>query len=277
MSFALNAQAQDVNFVAKFNSDITPLLEVLGKSDLQVMSPGTVLKTYKTSGKLSDSSVAEKAEIPDSNITTGAATKTELVFKKYRNLTSFEQVQKLGYDAAVGATNTDMLKQVQAGVRSEIYTGIKGGTGTASAKADTLQAKCAAAWGAIAVKFDGEAVTPVFFANPIDVADYLATASITTQTAFGLNYIRDFMGLGNLVVDSNVTEGTVIGTAAENITIAAAALTEFAGEMTLDESGIIAVHNGVKFSNAAIETVCYCGIACAPVFADRVVKETYSA
>lgn len=33
----------------------------------------------------------------------------------------------------------------------------------------------------------------MYFLNPLDVSEYLATANITTQTAFGMNYIEDFL------------------------------------------------------------------------------------
>jgi len=273
---ALAAKAQDINFVTKFESDLHNLLAVLGKSEVQVMAPGSAFKIYNTSGTLSAATVAEKALIPDSGITTDNGTVVALSYKKYRNLTSIEKIGQIGYDAAVGASNDALLKLVQKAVRTSIYTGIATGTGTATGA--TFQAKIAAAAGAVAVKFEDEAYTPVFFANPSDAYAYLGTANITIQQASGLAYLANFMGIGNVVLDSNVASGTVIGTAVENLEVVACAVNEIPGmELTMDGSGIIGVHTSPLYQNGAIETVAYCGLAVKPVFLDRIVKATAGA
>ncbi len=273
---ALAAKAQDVNFVTKFESDLHNLLAVLGKSEVQVMAPGSAFKIYNTSGTLPAAAVAEKALIPDAGITTDNGTVVELTYKKYRNLTSIEKIGKIGFDAAVGASNDALLKLIQKAVRQTIYTGIATGTGTATGA--TFQAKVAAAAGAVAVKFEDEAYTPVFFANPTDAYGYLGTANITIQQASGLAYLANFMGIGNVILDSNVAAGTVIGTAVENLEVVAANVAQVPGmDMTMDERGIIGVHTGALYENGAIQTVAYCGLAVQPVFLDRIVKATAGA
>jgi len=273
---ALAAKAQDINFVTKFESDLHNLLAVLGKSEVQVMSPGSAFKIYNTSGTLSAATVAEKALIPDSGITTDNGTVVELTYKKYRNLTSIEKIGKIGYDAAVGASNDGLLKLVQKAVRTTIYTGIATGTGTATGA--TFQAKVAAAAAAVALKFEDEAYTPVFFANPTDAYNYLGTATISIQMMSGLAYLANFMGIGNVILDSNVAAGTVIGTAVENLEVVAANVAEIPGmDLTMDGSGIIGVHTGALYENGAIQTVAYCGLAVKPIFLDRIVKATAGA
>lgn len=275
--FAKQAKAQNINIVNKFESTLKELLAVLGKSDVNVMAPGTAMNIYKSAGTLENGTVAAGAEIPVSNITMELEKTVELVYEKHRKLTPIEEIGKKGYDIAVSGSNTSMLKDVQGNVRKSIYDGIKLGTGKAEG-ATTLQMACGKAWGQVVKAFEGEAATPVFFANPIDAGDYLGQANIITQSAFGMNYIKDFMGLGNLIIDSNVPEGTVIGTACENIDICAADISAIPGmDMTVDRSGIIAVHNGAKYENGAIQTVAYCGLAAFPVFLDRVVKATFAA
>lgn len=242
------------------------------------MAPGSAFKIYNTSGTLSAAAVAEKGLIPDSGIATDNGTVVELTYKKYRNLTSIEKIGKIGFDAAVGASNDALLKLVQKAVRATIYTGIATGTGTASGANWTFQQKVAGAAGALAVKFEDEAYTPVFFANPADAYAYLGAANITVQQASGLSYLASFMGIGNVILDSNVAAGTVIGTAVENLEVVAANVAEIPGmDMTMDESGIIGVHTGALYENGAIQTVAYCGLAVKPVFLDRIVKATASA
>lgn len=276
-NLAVQALAQEVNAIAKFESDLHNLLVLLNKEDVNVMAPGTALKIYKTSGSLSTSVVAEKALIPDSAITTDNGSLVELTFGKYRNLVSIEKIAKQGYDVAVGASTASMVKQAQAKARASIVSGMDV-TGVVTAEAATFQAKIAKAAGKIAAAFEDEAYTPIFFVNPEDAFDYLGTANITVQTAFGISYIANFMGLGNVVLDSNVTAGTVFGTACENLDVVAADVTKIEGmELQTDESGIIAIHVGAKYENGAIETVVYAGLKALPVFADRVVKVTTAA
>jgi hypothetical protein len=276
-NLAVQALAQEVNAIAKFESDLHNLLVLLNKEDVNVMAPGTALKIYKTSGSLSTSVVAEKALIPDSAITTDNGSLVELTFGKYRNLVSIEKIAKQGYDVAVGASTASMVKQAQAKARASIVSGMDV-TGVVTAEAATFQAKIAKAAGKIAAAFEDEAYTPIFFVNPEDAFDYLGTANITVQTAFGISYIANFMGLGNVVLDSNVTAGTVFGTACENLDVVAADVTKIEGmELQTDESGIIAIHVGAKYENGAIETVVYSGLKALPVFADRVVKVTTAA
>lgn len=276
MAFAKQAKAQNINIVNKFESTLAELLAVLGKSDVNVMAPGTAMNIYKSAGALQAGTVAENGEIPASAIKMELEKTVELTYSKYRKLTGIESVGKLGYDIAVLGSNEAMLREVQAKVRKSIYDGIALGTGEATGA--TFQAAVANAWGKVTEAFEGEAATPVFFANPMDVAGYLGTANIITQSAFGMNYVKDFMGLGNVLIDSNVPAGTVYGTACENIDVVAANVAAIPGmELHTDRSGIIAVHNGAKYDHGALESVAYSGLAVFPVFLDRVVKATISA
>lgn len=275
---AVAARAQDINFVTKFEADLHNLLALLGKTEVQVMAPGTAFKIYKTSGTLSAAEVAEKAEIPDSNIAADDGTLVALSYKKYRNLTSIEDIGKKGYDVAVGSTNAALLRLIQKVIRTTIYTAVKTGTGAISGSGWNFQQKIAGAAGALAIKFEDEAYTPVFFANPGDAYDYLGTHDITLETQFGLSYLANFLGVGNVVLDSNVPAGTVIGTAVENLELVAASIADIPGmDMTTDETGILAVRTEPKYENGAIQTVAYCGMAILPVFLDRIVKATASA
>ena len=117
----------------------------------------------------------------------------------------------------------------------------------------------------------------MFFANPIDAYDYLGAHGITLEKEFGLTYLENFLGIGNVLLDSNVPVGTVLGSATENLEVVAASIADIPGmEMTTDESGIIAVHTSAKYENGAIQTVAFSGMKVLPVFLDRIVKATAS-
>ena len=275
-NIAVEAKAQDINFVTKFEKNMAPLLALLNKTSVETVAPGTAYKIYETSGTIGTGEVAEKALIPDAGIEIGDPTTLEITYKKYRNLTSIEKIGKFGYTLAVGKTNDTMLRQIQRKVRETIYAGIATGTGTGAGT--TFKAAIAKAAEKVAVKFEDEVGTPVFFVNPTDLYDYLGNADITLQTAFGMSYLQNFLGIGNVIADSNVPAHTVIGTATENLTVLAPSITAIPGmEFTTDESGIIAVHNDAVYENAAVQAVAYCGLCVHPVFLDRIFKVTIGA
>ena len=274
-NLAIQAQAQEINAIAKFESNLHNLLAILNKEDVSVMAPGTAHKTYKSSGSLSTATVAEKGAIPDSGIAMGDAIITELTFGKYRNLVGIESIGKKGYDVAVGGSAKAMVGQAQAKLRKSIIDGmdITGVTEVEVASTVGFQARVAKAAGKVATKFEDEAYTPIFFVNPEYAFDYLGTANVTVQNEMGINYITNFLGLGTLILDSNVTSGEVFGTACENLDVVACNMAAIEGmDMTTDESGILGIHIAPAYANGAIETVVYSGLKALPVFADRVVK-----
>ena len=151
-------------------------------------------------------------------------------------------------------------------------------TGSTSVSGVTLQETLAKAWGQLQVLFEDDTAQAVYFVNPLDIADYLATANITTQTAFGMNYVEDFLGLGTVIISSQVTQGTVIATAKENIimyylTINGDVANAF--DLTSDELGYIGIASGIKNTERAqIESLVMDGIQFLVEYAAGVVKGT---
>ena len=121
---------------------------------------------------------------------------------------------------------------------------------------------------------------PVHFINPLTIADYLASASITTQTAFGFNYISDFLGLGTVIMTSQVDQGKVYSTAKENIImyyvpVSAEAMASLG--VTSDDSGFIGINSGYRTEERAqIESLVLCGIQFLVEMAAGVVTGTIS-
>lgn len=271
-NLAIQAQAQEINAVAKFTADLHNLLELLGKEDVNVVAPGTAFKIYKSSGTLSAETVEAKGLIPDSNIQMDNGTLVEVTFEKYRNLVAIEDIAKKGYTVAVGGSTASMMKQAQAKLKKSIIVATEI-TGIGSDTATTFQMKIAKAAAYVSKKFEDEAHTPIFFVNTDDAYEYLGEKNITIEKEFGISYIKNYMGLGNVVIDSGVEKGSVYGTACENLDIVAADVTKIEGmELTTDESGLIAIHVSPRYENGAIETVVYSGVKALPIYADRVVK-----
>lgn len=252
------AKAREVEFVNMFSENVKKLIEALGVTRKIPKQAGTVLKAYKAVGTLESGAVAEGDVIPLSKYTTEPVEFGELTLKKWRKATTAEAIVEKGYDQAVEMTRDRMLKDVQKGVRSDLFTSL--GTGTGKASGANLQGALAQAWGQLQVLFEDDAIEAAYFVNPLDIADYLADASITTQTAFGLTYIEDFLGLGTVITNSSVPKGKVFATAKENIVlyyvpVNGADLGE-AFDFTADETGYIGIHEAADYTNmTASDTV----------------------
>ena len=106
--------------------------------------------------------------------------------------------------------------------------------------------------------------------NPLDVADYLGGAQISTQTAFGMSYIENFLGLGTVILASDVPKGKLYATAAENIVLYYIPVTSAdmaqAFDLTSDATGLIGIHTGPTYDNLSAETVAASGVG---LFAEK--------
>lgn len=263
----INALSNQVNTVAAFEADLSKLLEVMGKSRVTTLANGAAYVTYQVGGTVGNGTAAEGTEIPLSGLTIDSGTAHVLAWKKYRDTVGIESIQSKGYDVAVGGKLNKLLQAAIAGIRKDICAAIKTGSttklsdGSTALKGATFQAAAAKAGARLAEVAADEACTPVFFASPMTAADYLGSASITTQTAFGLQYVEGFMGMGTLVVLPGLADASVYATAQENIEIVTAEVQSLPDlEMTVDASGCIGVHVGGKASSLAEEIVIASGL-----------------
>ena len=274
------AKAREVDFVAQFtHSSLAKLIEVLGVTRKIPMMEGTTMYMYTTSGTLEDGAVAEGAVIPLSQYRREKTPVGEITLKKWRKATSAEAIIKSGYNEAVLVTDAALLKDVQGAIRTDFF-GLLNGTidGSTAVSGSGLQAALAAAWGQLQVKFEDDTAAAVYFLNPLDVADYLGTAQVTMQTAFGMNYIENFLGLGTVILTSNITQGTFIATAKQNLVMYYLNMNGDVAEafdLTTDELGYIGIKSGYQTEERAqIESLILDGIQFFVEYAAGVVKGT---
>lgn len=253
------AKAREIEFTYNFSENVRKLMEALGVTRKIAKQAGTVLKAYKAVGTLEDGGVAEGEVIPLSKYTTEPVTFGELTLKKWRKATSAEAIVERGYDQAVEMTTDRMLRDVQKAIRTDLFSFLATGTGEASGV--DMQSALAQAWGQLQIKFEDDGVNSmVYFVNPLDIADYLGAAQITTQTAFGMTYVEDFLGLGTVIMNASVPKGKIYATAKENIVlyyipVNGADLGE-AFDFTSDETGYIGIHETPDYTNmTASDTV----------------------
>ena len=276
-------RVREVDFVSQFtHNSLGKLLEVLGVTRKIPMMEGTTMYVYSTTGTLQDGNVAEGEIIPLSQYETKKTPVGEITLHKWRKAASAEAIKKSGYNAAVVETDKALLKDVQKGIRNNLFDFLNGElTGSVTATGADLQSALADAWGQLQVKFEDDAAEAVYFCNPQDIAAYLGAAEITTQNAFGMNYVENFLGLGTVITSSRITKGTFVATAKENfilyyLTMNGDVATAF--DLTSDELGFIGINSG--FSNkqrAQIETLVMDGLQFLVEYAEGVVKGTISA
>lgn len=270
------ARVREIDFTLMFTESLRKLTEALGVTRKVAKQAGTVLKTYKATGTLEDGAVAEGDTIPLSKYTTEAVSYGEITLKKWRKATSAEAIIERGYDQAVGMTTERMLKDVQKSIRKDFFTFL--GTGTGTATGAGLQAALSQTWGKLQTLFEDDDIQAVHFINPLDIADYLATATITTQTAFGMTYIEDFLGMGKVFMNSSVPKGTIYSTAQDNLVlyyvpVNGADLNE-AFSFTSDETGYIGIHEEPDYTNMTASDTVVNGMTLFAERLDGVVKTT---
>ena len=263
------ARAREVEFVTIFGENLKKLTEALGVSRMIPKQAGTMLKAYRATGTLANGEVAEGETIPLSKYATEAVPIDEITLLKWRKATSAEAIIEKGYDQAVTMTTDKMLSDVQKGIRNKFFTFM--GTGTGSASGATVQAALANAWGQLQVLFDDDSIDSVYFMNPLDVAEYLGTAQITMQTAFGMSYVENFLGLGTVFFNSSVPQGKIYATAKQNLVVYyvpvnGADLNE-AFSFTSDETGLIGIHEEPDYTNMTASDTVINGMV---LFAERI-------
>lgn len=252
------ARAREIEFTYNFSEGVRKLMEALGVTRKIAKQAGTVLKAYKAVGTLESGAVGEGETIPLSKYATEPVNFGEITLKKWRKATSAEAITERGYDQAVEMTTDRMLRDVQKAIRADLFEFLATGTGTASG--EDMQSALAQAWGQLQVKYEDDAIQAVYFVNPLDIADYLGAAQITTQTAFGMTYVEDFLGLGTVIMNASVPKGKIYATAKENIVlyyipVNGADLGE-AFSFTSDETGYIGIHEEPDYTNmTASDTV----------------------
>ena len=182
-------------------------------------TPGTILRAYTSSITLEGGTVAEGDEIPLSLANVTEALKADVEIKKYAKAVTLEAVSKYGADIAVQKTDDAFLAELQGKVTDDFYDFLNDNAGLTVTGATNFQSAVAKSIGAVRNKWKTmrkDITEVVVFANILDAYDYLATASITIQDRFGIQYVENFMG-ARLILTSEIPAKTVIATPVENI------------------------------------------------------------
>lgn len=254
----------------KLVAGITSLMTVLGITDLTPMSAGTQVKQYKYTQKNTPAQAAEGEEIALTKFDRKLVNTFDLVLKKFRKQTTAEAIQRVGRNRAINDTDTLLLRNVQRDVKKDFFTALGNGTGTSTNLADkkekasvSIQGAIAGIWADLSKHYEDMDVTPIYCINPVDVATYLANATVSIQTAFGFQYVENFLGMGTVIFDSSVTAGTVLGTVKENLNgvyIPAGGDVAQSFNLTSDSTGMVGMTHYTNGDNATVNTLLMAGV-----------------
>ena len=278
--------AREMDFVTRFGDNWEALRNILGIMRPIRKTPGTSLVSYTADVTLESGAVDPGEVIPYSKATITQAAKADLTIEKYAKAVPIEDVNKYGAEIAVEKSDDAFLTKLQNVVLSKFYTFLN--TGTLTGTASTWQAALAKAQGEVLNKFatiQKDVTEVVGFANILDAYDYLGAADITVQNAFGLTYIKDFMGYSTLFLlpATQIARNIVLATPVENIDLyyIDPGDSEFArlglNYTTQGETNLIGFHAQGNYSTAVGESYALMGMALWAEYLDGIAKITVSA
>lgn len=216
----ISVSVREQDFVTVFNDNWEALRNILGIMRPIRKTPGTKLVSSKASVTLQSGTVAEGDVIPLSQASVIPVAYADIDIKKYAKAVSIEAVAKYGAAVAVQKTDEAFRNELQKVVLNDFYTFLN--TGALTSVQTTFQSALAMAKGNVIDKFQKmrkDVTEIVGFCNVLDAYEYLGAASLTVQTAFGMTYIKDFLGYNTLFLLSapDIARGTVIAVPVENI------------------------------------------------------------
>lgn len=269
--------ALSIDFASRFNQQFNSLRDLLGVERVQPMAAGTLLKTYtRADVTLAGGEVEPGDIIPLSEVDLVEGPTEELTWDKRRKAVPMEDIQAYGFERAITRTDNALIREVQKGIRTKLLEQLATGTGETSG--ENLQQVMAQNWAAVTTAFDEDDVQVISFINPFDAADYLGDAAISTQNAFGMNYVQDFLNNRVIFMHGEVPQGTIYSTADQNLIAAYALMNggeiDRAFDFTTDDTGIIGVTHDINKQRLTAETVTAYGLVLFAEVIDGVVVGT---
>lgn len=223
----IKVAVRELDFVTRFGKNWDALREILGIMRPIRKTPGTKLTSYEASMKSEalqgGASVGEGEEIPYTEFQVVPVAYDDIVLEKYAKAVSIEAVDKFGATVAVQRTDEAFLNELQSKVMGDFYTFLKTkGTLTPTDPITSFQMGVAMAVGLVVDKFKKihrDTTNIVVWVNTLDAYEYLGAAELTVQTAFGMQYVQNFLGAQTVILSSEIERGKIYATPVENIVL----------------------------------------------------------
>lgn len=279
------ADALSIEMVSSFTNEYTRLAQLLGALTVETRPAGAAINQYRVKGKLNDTGAGDNYTEGDtvalSKFTLEKVPLGELSIKPYRKATSAAAILKAGVEKAIIDTDRKMVATLRAKTLSSFFAALGNGTGTATGAG--LQACFAMTDAALLDKLEenNDASDGILhFVSRQDVAEYLASAEVTTQNVYGLTYLANFMGVSHVFVTNKVKKGEIYATPRENIKVYGidlAALSTAGLPYMADEHGLIGVAHTPQHDAVSVETHAILGAMFVPEVQDYIYKGTITA
>lgn len=217
-----NVTARELDFVTRFGQNWDALREILGIMRPVKKQAGTKLVSYIASVALEDGDVDPGNVIPYSKATVEQVGYADLALKKYAKAVPVEDVDKYGVDVAVEKTDDAFLNELQSTVMDDFYDELTGDASAMTGSYATFQMAVAMAIGKVRDKFKKihkNISNVVVFVNTLDVYEYLGSASISIQSLFGMEYVKNFLGAQTMILSSEIERGKVIAVPSDNLVL----------------------------------------------------------
>lgn len=225
----ITVAVRELDFVTRFGKNWDALREILGIMRPIRKTPGTTLISYEEAARMKSeslqggASVGEGEEIPYTEFEVKPVAYGDIVLEKYAKAVSIEAVDKFGAAVAVQRTDEAFLNELQSKVMGDFYTFLKTkGTLTPKDPITTFQMGIAMAVGLVVDKFKKihrDTTNIVVWVNTLDAYEYLGAAELTVQTAFGMQYVQNFLGAQTVILSSEIERGKIYATPVENIVL----------------------------------------------------------
>lgn len=283
-----NVNVREIDFVSSFANSWQSLINIFGITNAVAKTPGQGMQLITASVAALEASPAEGVDITPSTVTITGTQVVEADVEKYATAITLEMINKYGYNTAIAKSDEAFKNKLQRVVKDRFYTFLN--TGTLTDTKATFQAALAGAKGKVLDKWSQLGLEPgevVAFVNVEDFYDYLGSATVGAQvsTAFGMNYIANYLGYSRIFLcDANeVASGTVLATPVDNMVayyvnpeasdFAAAGL-----EFTVDgETPIVGYHVDGNYKNMTSEAYAIMGLYLFAEHLDGIAKITISA
>lgn len=258
--------------------NINTLAAILGVTEMIPMPAGATVNRYKTTVTKGAKQAAEGDIVPLTKVDQKPLAALTLKLNPYRKITTAQAIQSAGQELALNKTDTVLLNEVRKDIRNDFFDTIAtSSTSTKAGTAATMQKAIAKAWGKLKEYFEDVDATPVFFVNPLDIADYLGDANITVQTEFGFTYVENFMALGTVISTPRVEQGHIFATATENLNgvyVPQSGDVATAFDLTYDETGLVGMTHSRADDRASIQTLVMAGVLFYAEDASGVIEAT---
>lgn len=276
-------KARELDAAERFARNIRAWNTITGASRVVTKAPGTIIKVKHAVATLDNTDVKPGQVIPFSEVTVTETPYEEIKIEKKRKNVKIEDINEYGYDVAVRMTDDAMITAIQQEIFAKFYTYLQ--TGTLEGKRKTFQSAVAIAQGYVRNKWEKmsrDYSRLIGFVNTLDFCDWLGAQQITTQSEFGYNYLKNYMGFDTLIMSSEIARGKVVCTPADNLItykldVSSSDYSRAGLDFTTDRTGLIGLKTVGDFSTAESNLTAVYGVTEFAEYQDGIAVVTVDA